>query len=339
MSMETSVWLNTMTLIGDTETRGHAWHYRSADQGEESNHYPGAIPLDDVTRRLMDWEPIEAPLYVGFGDERVLIPDRKAIVANDDPLNVFGIFKEGYLIHSYAEWLLTNVSNLLDDTVHISSAGLLTNRSKAWVEISLSDVHTVADFPFRPHLLAYTSVDGTLATTYKRAIQAVVCDNTLFAAQQEKGQTLKLKHTKYSRLKLENARDALGLIIATADDFSARVSELIDWKITDLQWSKFLDQMIPTQDDNGKSLSKIAVTKADTKRERIQTMWVSDSRCAPWKGTAFGALQTFNTWQHHERSVRGDTIRPERNMLEAINGKTAEADAEALRVLAVVSGK
>ena len=45
MSKETQEWLNRNVLIGYTERRGNAWHYRASDQGDEPNHYPGAIPL------------------------------------------------------------------------------------------------------------------------------------------------------------------------------------------------------------------------------------------------------------------------------------------------------
>ena len=48
MSAETSTWLNTQTLIGFTDQRGHAWHYRADDQGDEPNHYPSAVPVADV---------------------------------------------------------------------------------------------------------------------------------------------------------------------------------------------------------------------------------------------------------------------------------------------------
>ena len=31
MSSETSIWLDTNTLIGFTDKRGHAWHWRAED--------------------------------------------------------------------------------------------------------------------------------------------------------------------------------------------------------------------------------------------------------------------------------------------------------------------
>ena len=64
MSQETPEWLNTNTLIGFTEKRGHAWHYRAEVQGDQSNHYPGAVPIEDVRRRLFPWEAVEGTVAV-----------------------------------------------------------------------------------------------------------------------------------------------------------------------------------------------------------------------------------------------------------------------------------
>ncbi len=55
MSRESLNWLNTNTLIGFTNKRGTAWHWRAEEQGEQSNHYPGAVPLADVQDRLFHW--------------------------------------------------------------------------------------------------------------------------------------------------------------------------------------------------------------------------------------------------------------------------------------------
>ena len=55
MSKETLSWLNTNTLIGCTDKRGMAWHWRAEEQGEQSNHYPTAIPVADVQDRLFAW--------------------------------------------------------------------------------------------------------------------------------------------------------------------------------------------------------------------------------------------------------------------------------------------
>ena len=68
MSKETIQHLNTNTLIGQTDARGTAWHYRAEHQGEESNHYPGPIPVADVERRLFHWRAESRPVAVQVPD-------------------------------------------------------------------------------------------------------------------------------------------------------------------------------------------------------------------------------------------------------------------------------
>ena len=68
MSTESSEWLNRNVLIGFTDKRGRAWHYRKSEQGQEPNHYSGPIPLGDVERRLFAWEPVEASVQAVVSD-------------------------------------------------------------------------------------------------------------------------------------------------------------------------------------------------------------------------------------------------------------------------------
>jgi hypothetical protein len=67
--------------------------------------------------------------------------------------------------------------------------------------------------------------------------------------------------------------------------------------------------------------------------DEIAALYQNDNRVAPWKGTALGVLQAFNTWGHHVRATRGDTNRVERNMIEAINGTTDKSDRDVLALL------
>lgn len=351
MSRETSEWLNRNVLIGMTGKRGNAWHYRAADQGSESNHYAGAIPVEDVKRRLFGWQAIELPITVQvpqdvpadfetmthISDDGMpvrqeivgkVIPNRKAIVTSDTH-DVLGIFADGYQPHQYDAWLLDTVSTILDDELSISSAGLLRNRGVAWVEVSIPDtVKAAGGVEFRPNLLATTSFDGSIATTYKRTITDVVCDNTRSMALAEKSDTYRVKHTKYSGHKIDAARDALGIVYAAADEFSAEVSRLLNWKISDVQFRKVIEQMVPLSNDMGKA----AQTRAQNKRGELWQLGRFDDRCAPWIGTAYGVVQTFNTYEHHVKGTKGQS-KAERNMLGAITGAFEQSDAEVMKVL------
>src|SRR4051812_9736491 len=110
MSQETMQHLNTNTLIGNTVARGHAWHYRAEEQGEETNHYPGPIPVADVQRRLFGWlaasrrVAVELPASVvsmthldpAGSPARWAVVEHKQAICRSDTETVMGIFAPGY---------------------------------------------------------------------------------------------------------------------------------------------------------------------------------------------------------------------------------------------------
>lgn len=237
-----------------------------------------------------------------------------------------GIFTPGYRMHQYDEWLLTTVGNVLDDTLSISSAGLLRNGAIAWVEVSVPEtITTPQGVTFRPNLLATTSFDGSIATTFKRTVTDTVCDNTRALALSEEGLEYKVKHSRYSHARLADARDALALVHTMAEDFANEVAELCEIAVTAPEWQQFLDLTVPVTDSTGEPLQGRSLTMADRKRDTLNQMYRTDPRVAPWTGTAHGVLQAVNTFEHHHAAVRGAS-RPERNMLRTITGDFSALD-------------
>lgn len=356
MSKETINWLNTQTLIGNTDKRGTAWHYRAEEQGDESNHYPGAIPVGDVERRLFAWEIESRPSYTtvpsgiedatgidadGIPFKLVLVEGEQRMVRNDTYAVLGPAFKSGYRPHQFKEWLLKNVANILDDDLGISSAGLLKGGAVAWVEVSVPDtITTPQGVSFRPNLLAATSCDGSIATSYGRKITNTVCDNTMAGALNEQGQKVKYKHTKYSVAKIGAAREALAMVHSAADDYMAQLDYLESIKVTPARFSKFVDKLVLT-DSSGKvrdwkDLEGRSKTMATNKRDGLMKLYKHDNRVSPWAGSAIGVIQAVNTFVHHEGIVRG-ADRAERNMLSAIEGKFDSLDRTTLDMLLSVS--
>lgn len=327
MSAETVEWLNTNTRIGFTDKRGHVWHFKAG----ATNHFPGPVPIEEV-QELFGWQAISSPLYVQTPLGMMPVDGRQAIVRSDTS-EVLGIFKSGYVIHQYQNWLLTEVGNILDDGLAIGSAGLLRNGAQAWVSVEVPEnIKTPEGVEFRPNLLACTSLDGSLSTTYKRIVTNVVCDNTLSAGLGEQGQQIKIKHSKNSVLKIAQARDALAMIHTIADDFAAEVKALCEIDVSDRAWSAFLDAHMPLVTSTGEPKTKNARTIAENQRESLVKLWNHDVRVTPWRGTAFGVLQAVNTYVHHESTVRGAS-RAERNMDKAIMGEFDALDQQTIATL------
>lgn len=352
MSRETIAHLNTNTLIGNTDQRGNAWHYRAEEQGTESNHYPGPIPIGDVERRLFAWAAesrrvaVEVPAgydtatHVSDTGQPVrwaVQEDKQAIARDDDTEGAtMGIFAAGYAKHQYREWLLDTVGGILDDTLSISSAGLLRNSAVAWVEVSVPEsITTPEGVTFRPNLLATTSFDGSIATTFKRSINDTVCDNTRDMVLKGEGESYKVKHSKYSKARLAEAREALAMVHTTAEDFMAEIAQLCRTEVTPVQWARFLDLHVPGVDKKGELLKGRSLTMADNKRDGLKRLWNHDLRVSPWAGTAHGVLQAVNTYEHHEGIVRGAT-RQERNQLRTVTGDFATVDHDTWATLSKV---
>ena len=344
MSKESSKWLNTMTLIGNVLKRGKAWHWRESEQEGETNHYDGFVPVEDVRRRLFDWSAIETPVFVKNDDGNfVEIQDRKAVM-HDKTKKVFGVFSNRFNIHQYDDALLKNLEQIIDSNeLGIDSAGLLQEGGKAWVQISVPENVTTADgFTFRPTLLASTAHNGSLATTYRRVMQAVVCDNTLEMALNESTKMMfKIRHKGTASFdgRIEEVRDALEIIYQTSDEMVAELNALTAWAVTDNQFTKLVEQMTPIAVGLGTNdqPSKKSVTMQTTKREALQNLWRADERVLPWKNTGLGVVQAFTTYNQHIAGT--DAKRVGRNYNKLVNGQQATEDAlvlERLRELTLV---
>ena len=344
MSRETITWLNENTLIGFSEKRGKAWHYR---QGAD-NHYVGGVPVDDVRKRLFDWHAVEQPILLGEtitdadGDPALILPGApvpgfKAWV-HPKTGETLGVHKTSRTLHQYDEWLLNLAGTILGDGLQIGTAGLLRGGRIAWLQAEVPETFTTPEgVSFRPFVLFRSSMDGSVATTASRSITNTVCDNTMYvAAGEHGGQRITFRATGDSEVKLAEAREALGLIDATAGDFTRQVAELTSTVFLARDFERLLELEVPGEkpgmaDFNGSDFHRKLAQweKVERKREYIRDLYRFDERVAPWTGTAFGAWQAFNTYDQHERKIRSAN-RVERNQLQLVKGQQDRADRQIL---------
>jgi phage/plasmid-like protein (TIGR03299 family) len=319
------------------------WLKAVQERGLAPMLYDGAIPVEDILAKLFSWDALESPVLYEVenseGELETLTDSTRKVIYRSDSHAVLGMFKEGYQGHAYSEWLLDTVALILDDELSIGSAGLLRNGAQAWVQVEVPEnIVTPEGVEFRPNLLACTSFDGSLASTYKRCITNVVCDNTMSAGLSEAGEKYKVKHSKYSTAKLQDARDALAIVHSMADDFAQEVAELCAVKVTDKKFGEFIDVIAPLPTE-GK-----AVAHAETKRAALSSLWNNDPRVTPWKNTAYGALQCVNTYEQHSAIIRGAGddevakihIRAMRNAEKMVKGAFDDLDRETYQTLAGV---
>ena len=341
MSQETYEWLNTNTLIGFTDKRGRAWHYRESEQGAEPNHYPMEIPVEDIKRRLFDWTPAigssESTWTDADGNPHTSVWKNRITLIHPHTGYRLGEFTDGFTPHDYSHWLVDLSQDVMDSDLGAASAGLLQGGKIAWVQFEMPETcDTPEGVSYRPFYLATDSLDGSIATTHLRGAQLVVCDNTRAAALNA-SDTLKAKsrHSKYSVAKIGDFRDKLQIIHQTADDFAEEISRECQMAVSDQQWDEFLTlhcldgkKEVPAK---GRGL-----TLYDNHRDALNNLWNNDVRVSPWRNTGFGVVQAVNTYEHHVKTVQGVSNRAERNMTKMVRGEFDKVDAQAMDQLKLV---
>lgn len=341
MSRYSMEYLNNNTLIGFTAKRGNAWHRNLSLVNGLDNHYSGGIPAEDIATRLFDWEANESPVFVQVPDfsgrqDFLLMPvDNKKAYVRSDNGKVLGIHSEGHTGHAYKTWLIENLMKLVGGGTDFANAGLLADGAQAWVQIEMPEnIEVPGGVTVRPFLLATTSFDGSIATTFKTGFTNVVCDNTYGMFMREQGETYKRKHTKNSEFDLLAGASALNTLSVVAEQLTADIESMLSIEVSDAQWSKFVQAATPIDETS----TKRSVTMAETKRSALTGLWRTDMRVAPWAGTAWGVVQAVNTYNEHLAIVRNaDGF--ERKMVRAVKGQIAQDDRATMATLATVLGR
>lgn len=364
MSLESLAYLHDNVLAGFADKHGSAWWSNrgwaeTTDSFGEPNHYPGAIPLDDVLRRLPAFanEAISVQLQArypnplfGKGDDEepefitVTDPERQVILRPDTG-TIFGVFKKGYRMHQYKDKLIDWTSQILDTSVSelgIANVVVLRNGAVAVVQFEVPDnITTKEGVEFRASLYVATSLNGSLATTHGRCIENIVCDNTMAAGMDESkdnGTLVKTKHSLYSEQKLDAMRAKLEIEF-TVDAFTEELTRLCSTEVSGKAFVEFLkaERLIDGKDPLAADAEDSrARTMADKKQDILMNLYLNDNRVSPWGGTAFGVLQMMNTYTQQIAPTNKGTIRLERNWFDLASGKTEKSDLETLKTLDMV---
>jgi phage/plasmid-like protein (TIGR03299 family) len=132
-------------------------------------------------------------------------------------------------------------------------AGSLLGGRKIWALARVNDGGAVVGRDIvRPYILAATSYDGTMATTFKFTSIRVVCNNTLRMAASEKSRAdgavvdcVRVNH--YSHLDIDEVRRRLGIVHDAWDRFIVNARLLAESKVTRSFAQDFLAKVLPSQ--------------------------------------------------------------------------------------------
>jgi phage/plasmid-like protein (TIGR03299 family) len=340
MSSETYGWLAKNVLAGFAKIRRPWWATLSEAEGHKPQLFDGAIPIERVEKLLTSWQPVVTPLTATLPSGKVItVGSHKLVTASDDDsqLGVVGIDSADC---TYADWLVGTVRECVKPSeLEISSAGMLKNRSQAWIQIERPDTAVGPDgIKFSPHVTLSMALDNSLANQINQNQQFTICDNTLRITRD---QGIAFKKTSGANSKLGVYREVMLAIMRGENDFKATLESLLADEVSNRRFSKFLDSFLPVNDDD----TPAKKSRSNRVRQEITHLYQYDERVAPWRGTGLGVVQAVNTWETHMSQLRNATdielsdtdLRAMRNYaqnLTPVKGETA--DQKTMRILASV---
>lgn len=331
--------------IGFTSERGPAWH---ADQDvnedgtpmylADGTHFEGPVPIEEVEKMLkivLEERPL---FYLDDAGEPVPVERFKGIgiKGRKDLVNVPS---DGYVIHQYMEALHGFIQRVAEGA-DVGSVGTLKNGAVAFLQAVIPDEYEVAGYDFAPYITGATSCDSTIASTYTTGAIGAVCDNTLDSAMTQAFTKFKIKHTRKSQARAQQAREALGVRLRqVGDEMAETIESLLKVEVSERDFELWLDEIAPMPEfkETKSGTGGRGYTMTENKRNELSRLWVKDPKVQPWSGTAFGIVQannTYATWTQTVRNAEGGRL--ERNYLNALEGKTGASDRKALEALAKV---
>lgn len=150
------------------------------------------------------------------------------------------------------------------------------------------------------YLIVWTSHDGSVAVQAAITPVRVVCQNTLNIAMRTAKQSFKIRHTQTAEGRIVQARQALGLTFAYADEFQKQANELFQQSITDKQFSDLIRNLYPKPED----ATKAALTKWENKVVTIDDLYHNSPTNTTIKGTAWGAFNALTERLDYYRSSK-----------------------------------
>lgn len=366
MSERTVEQLQNETLVGLTGELGDPWWGKG--------HFDGKVPIEEA-RKLLAVKVGQYEVHIAREDElglmqqiaeapslaiaqhlaKILVDARNSApdssrfrgIVNDDDGHVFQIATTRWSHEGHAyEQLLEYLGMLVDESsgqLVIGSVVCLDHKQKAMVQIRPPEGVTVGGDRLLPFLTGFSSLDSSWSTGFKAAVQRAVCDNTAEIVMRERTGTYRKKHTTNSRFNISDAREIVGVFFnETIPEFQKEVEMLMNTPISHDQFAQICGIISPWQAQPGEpTYSDSKVTRRKRVQDEVAHLYYSDSRVAPFRDTAWGVVQAWNTHSHHYAQMRGGNskqARVERQAFNLVSGKTAESDAAVRRAIELVTG-
>lgn len=263
----------------------------------------------------LDYEVLRAPVLFDLGEDKGPrnYPERHVLYRSDTkkPLSVVS---DGYNIVQPGEVLDFVAQCVKHAGFEMEVAGGLNDGRKVWALAKVNDGAPVIGRDIvRPYLLAATSYDATMSSTFKFTAVRVVCKNTLTMAaggtwglgQIEKDisdgvvvECVRVAHSK--RPDFEVIRQQLGIVVNAWDQFLVNARLLAGEKVSEKFSAEFFRSLLATERTEAARIEAEG-TRAFAKLMAIVKGEAPSATLPEAQGTMWGTLNAVTWLVDHER--------------------------------------
>jgi phage/plasmid-like protein (TIGR03299 family) len=196
---------------------------------------------------------------------------------------------------------------IVDETgAHYETAGSLRGGREVFVTMRLPQTMRIAGVDEVDLYLAMcTSHDASRLGRVLISPTRVVCANTMRAAFADNVGSYTFRHSGDIFGKLQDVRDALGLVPVYLDQFQEAAEKMIDRQLEWDQLQAISEQLWPLGDDDGES----AYLKRMARERDLKHLFEQAPTQENIRGTALGAYNSVVEWLDHFQPARGDNHR------------------------------
>jgi phage/plasmid-like protein (TIGR03299 family) len=247
----------------------------------------------------LNWEVEKLPMYLK--DSRA-IPNKFAIVRNDRKKDaILGVVGSKYTIVQNKEAFTFFDSIVGEGEAMYHTAGGIDMGKKIWLMAKLPSRIKVKDEDIEKYLLLSSSHDGSGSIVARFTPIRVVCQNTLNAALNQKGNSVKIRHTKSAEASLKEAHKLLGIAVEKFAETQKIYNTFADTKLNTETFKKYLDLVFPISTE-----ADATTTRTENTRNRISQLFDGQaigSNTKAFRGTLYGAYNAITEYIDHERGT------------------------------------
>lgn len=280
----------------------------------------GALTAEDALRMAqLDWTVYKSEAGVQAVTEHgtVMCNDKYMTYRDHPKLGVqgLGVVGQTYTVIQNSE-AFDFLNALSDESGAVfETAGSLGGGRRVFMSMRMPDAISLAGGSDKVdmYLMVTTSHNGTKAFTAAITPVRPVCSNTVALALKSAKSTWNLKHTTHVKGKVQQAREALGMVFEYASEFEQEMNALVEAEFTQKEFAKLVEALVREPKD----ATDRQMNKVEQQRAEIGALWNAPTQAnvAGTKWAAFNAVVEWVDWAQPVRSTKGresDVVRAQR---------------------------